>query len=114
MLLPRRCCSGSLDLDGVAAAARISLWRLSAPEHAVPSLLQRLGYVSLRRFRFPARRKRTYPFHQIPSQPHTKLVRLASRQHSSCLVLREAVFGRVGGLADIDWRERTRLRDAVS
>lgn len=75
----------------------------------MPSPLQRLGHVFLRRLCFLARGERTDPFHQIQAQLQTKLVRLARGELPARSVLREAFLGTVSRLPDVERCERTRL-----
>src|SRR5262245_9722741 len=83
-----------------------------SPEYPVAPALERLRHRLLRRLRFFSRREGADPFHQIEAQPHTVLVRLARREFPSRFVLRETVFGGVGGLSDVERRQRTRLTHA--
>ena len=83
-----------------------------SPEHPVPSPFERLRHRFLRRFGCLSCREGAYSFHQVEAQPDTVLVRFAGRQLPSRFVLREAVFGGVRGLSDVERRPRTRLARA--
>ena len=58
--------------------------------------------------------ERPNPFHQVIAQSRPELVRLARGEHSSGLVLFEAMLWRVSGLPDVKWSEGTRPTHTVS
>jgi len=75
----------------------------------MPSPLQRLRHGLLRRLRLRSCCERANALHQIEAQPDPELVRFARGELPSRFVLGEAVFRRVGGLANVERRERARL-----
>jgi len=75
----------------------------------MPPPLQCLRNGLLRRLRLVPRRKRPDPLHQIEAQPDPELVSLARGEPPSGFVLVKAVFGGVGGLADVERGQRAGL-----